>query len=59
MHQPNIKQIDKYRGYNFLLGDVSYFTLSNTDQSDNDIFYSDSKEKTPDKVKNKYKYKNV
>ena len=37
------KLLEKYRGYNFKLNNESYFTLVNTDQSDNYIFYSDNK----------------
>ena len=37
---------DQYRGYNFILDDESYFTLSNKDKSEDDIFFSDNKEKT-------------
>ena len=50
-----IKYFKNIVGYNFKLDDKSYFTLSNKDQSGKDIFYSDNKEKTPDKEKNKYK----
>jgi len=51
------KILSKYRGYNFILDDESYFTLSNTTLSGNDIFYSNNKENTPESVKNKYKSK--
>jgi hypothetical protein len=47
------KILSNYRGYNFILGDESYFTLSNTTLSGNDIFYSINKENTPESGKNK------
>ena len=37
------KLLDKYHEYNLILNDESYLILSNTDQSGNDIFYSDNK----------------
>jgi hypothetical protein len=47
----------KYRGYNFILDDESYFTLSHTTLAGNDRFYSDNIQKTPEIVKNSYKSK--
>ena len=51
------KLLRKYRGYNFILDDESYCTLSHTTLSGNDIFYSNDIQKTPDDVKNKYQSK--
>ena len=49
----------QYRWYNFILDDESYFILPNTDMSGNDIIYSENKEKTSEKVKKKYKNKEI
>ena len=51
------KILEKYRGYNFILDDESYFTLSHTTLAGNDRFYSDNIQKTPEIVKNSYKSK--
>jgi len=42
------EMLKKYPGYNFIIDDESYFTLSHTTQSGNDIFYSNNIEKTPE-----------
>jgi len=41
------EMLKKYPGYNFIIDEESYFTLSHTTQSGNDIFYSNNIEKTP------------
>ena len=51
------RMLEEYPGYNFILDDESYFTLSHTTQSGNDIFYSNNIEKTPESVRNKYQSK--
>jgi hypothetical protein len=51
------KILEKYRGYNFILDDESYFTLSHTTLAGNDRFYSDNIQKTPEIIKNSYKSK--
>jgi hypothetical protein len=51
------KLLNKYRDYNFIIDDESYFTLSHTTQPGNDIFYSNNIQKTPESVKNKYEIK--
>ena len=56
--RPKCKKIlEKYRGYNFIIDDEKYFTLSNTTLAGNDRFYSDNIQKTPESVKNKYQSK--
>jgi hypothetical protein len=51
------KLLNKYRDYNFIIDDESYFTLSHTTQPGNDIFSSNNIQKTPESVKNKYEIK--
>jgi hypothetical protein len=51
------KLSNKYRDYNFIIDDESYFTLSRTTQPGNDIFYSNNIQETPENVKNKYEIK--
>jgi hypothetical protein len=51
------EMLKKYPGYNFIIDDVSYFTLSHTTQSGNDVFYSNNIEKTPEIVKYKFQSK--
>ena len=51
------KLLKNYRGSVFILDDESYFTLSNTTLSGNDRFYSNNVQKTPERVKYKYKSK--
>ncbi len=51
------EMLKKYPGYNFIIDDESYFTLSHTTQPGNDIFYSNNIQKTPESVKNKYEIK--
>ena len=48
---------EKYRGYNFIIDDESYFTLSHTTLPGNDRFYSNNVQLTPDHVKYKYQTK--
>ena len=48
------RMLEEYPGYNFILDDEYYFTLSHTTQSGNDIFYSNNIEETPESVRNEY-----
>jgi hypothetical protein len=53
-----IKILEKYRGYNFILDDESYLTLSHTTLAGNDRFYSDNTQKTSeDNYKSRYEEK--
>jgi hypothetical protein len=50
--RPKCKKIfERFKSYDFILDDESYFTLSHTTQSGNDRFYSSDREKTPNNVK--------
>ena len=41
---------EKYRGYNFIIDDESYFTLSHTASPGNNRFYSNNVQLKPDHV---------
>ena len=50
--RPKCKQlVEKYHGYNFIIDDESYFTLSHSTLSGNDRFNSNNVQMTPDHVK--------
>jgi hypothetical protein len=51
------KLLTEYKKLDFVLDDESYFTLSNSDQPGNDIYYSSDKNKKPERVKRKLEAK--
>ena len=51
------KLLEAYRDVDFVIDDESYFTLSHSNISGNDRFYSSNVATTPESIKNKYKTK--
>lgn len=52
--RPKCRQISEtYRGFDFILDDESYFTLSNSSLAGNDIYYTDNIENVPENVRYK------
>lgn len=52
--RPKCRQMtENYRGYEFVMDDESYFTLSNSTLAGNDIFYTDNIQNVPENVRYK------